>query len=88
MKTLKNLVESKVDPVDKSAAKAIEKAYKDVKFTDITRKSVITFKMKDFIDEGDFDNFAKIDNILAFLKKKYKGAIVSHDGNIFVVEEL
>lgn len=88
MKTLKNLVESKVDPADKSAAKAIEKTFPDVKFKDISRKAVITFKMKNFIDENDFDNFAKIDGILDFLKKKYKGAIVSHDFDKFIVEEL
>jgi len=88
MKSLKNLIESKVDPADKAAAKAIEKAYPDVKFKEIARKSVITFKMKNFIDENDFDNFAKIDGIMAFLKKKYKGAIVSHDFDKFIVEEL
>lgn len=88
MKTFQNLVESKLDPVDKKAAKSIEKAYPDIKFKEITRKAVITFKMKDFIDENDFDNFAKIDAIMDFLKKQYKGAIVSHDFDKFIVEEL
>jgi hypothetical protein len=88
MKTLKNLIESKVDPADKKAAKSIEKAYPDVKFKEVTRKAVITFKMKDFIDENEFDNFAKIDGIMVFLKKQYKGAIVKHDFDKFIVEEL
>lgn len=88
MKTLKNLIESKLDPADKNAAKSIQKVYPDIKFKDITRKAVITFKMKDFIDENDFNNFSKIDGIMAFLKKQYKGAIVKHDFDKFIVEEL
>lgn len=88
MKTLKNLVESKVDPDDASAVKSIEKTYTDVKFKEVTRKSTITFKMKKDIDENNFDNFAKIDGILAFLKKRYKGSIVTHDFDKFIVEEL
>ena len=88
MKTLKNLIESKADPADKAAVKAIEKTYPEVKFTEVSRKAVITFKMKNYIDENDFDNFAKIDAILKFLKKKYKGALVTHDFDKFIVEEL
>jgi CxxC motif-containing protein len=67
--------------------KAIEKVFPvKVKKTDIKRKFV--FHLSDFIDDEEMENFAKIDAVTDFIKKKYKGSIVSFKGRTIEVEEL
>lgn len=67
--------------------KAIEKVFPvKVKKTDIKRK--IVFHLSDFIDDEEMENFAKIDAVTDFIKKKYKGSIVSFKGRTIELEEL
>lgn len=57
-----------------------------VKGVDVKRK--IVFQLAKGIDENDFDKFDLIDDIISFLKKKFKGSTVKHDFDRIVVEEL
>jgi hypothetical protein len=54
----------------------------------VEEKRKITFTLAKGIDEQEFENFDKIDNIIAFLEKTFKGSIVKHDYDKFTVEEL
>ena len=90
MKSFKNiLTEGKAEGSDKSNAKQIVKSIPELKgVQSIDSARVIKFKFKEGLDEADFDNFKKIDAVLAFLKKKYPGSIIEHDFNTFTVKEL
>lgn len=58
----------------------------NIKKTDI--KKTIIFHLNEGINEMDFNNFRLIDNIISMLEKKYKGSIIKHDYNKFIVTEL
>lgn len=90
MKSFKDiLTEGKAQSSDKSNAKAIIKSIPELKGVDtIDSKRTIVFKFKAGLDENEFENFNKIDGIIAFLEKKYPGSIVEHQFNIFTVKEL
>jgi hypothetical protein len=67
--------------------KAIEQVFPvKVKVIDVKRK--IIFKLSDFVDDGDFDNFSKIDAIQDFIKKKFRDSIVQFKGRTIEIEEL
>jgi hypothetical protein len=75
------------ESTERAVSTAISKVFPvKVKKVDVKRK--IIFHLSDFIDEGDFDNFAKIDAVNDFIKKKYKGSIVEWKGRTIEVEEL
>lgn len=88
MTTFKSIFESTITNQDRKVVKSIEKSYPDLSIRGIDAKRKIVFEFNQYIDDQDFDNFGKIDSIMAFLKKSYKGSIVTHDGSRFTVEEL
>ena len=90
MKSFKEiLTEGKAQSSDKSNAKAIIKSIPELKGVQtIDSKRTVVFKFKEGLDENNFDNFNKIDAVIAFLEKKYPGSIVEHDFNQFTVKEL
>jgi len=90
MKSFKEIItEGKAQSSDKSNAKSIIKSIPELKgVQSIDSKRTVIFKFKEGLDENNFDNFNKIDKIIAFLKKQYPGSIVKHDFNTFTVKEL
>ena len=48
----------------------------------------IVYHLTKPIDEEEFDNFDRIDKTIAMLEKMYPNAIVKHDWDKFIVEEL
>ena len=75
------------ESTETQVSQAISKVF-SVKVKKIDIKRRLIFHLSDFIDEEDFDNFNKIDNIEKFIKKKYKDAIVKFKGRTIEVEEL
>jgi len=73
---------------ESQVSSTIAKVFPNVKVKKVDVKRKIIFHLSDFVDEGDFDNFSKIDTIQDFIKKKYKGSIVKFKGRTIEVEEL
>jgi hypothetical protein len=48
----------------------------------------IVFHLKKPIDEQEFSNFNRIDGTISMLEKMYPSAVVRHDWDKFIVEEL
>ena len=57
-----------------------------VKKVDVKRK--IIFHLTKHLDENDFEDMNKIDDIHTLLKKAFKGSTTKHDYDRFIVEEL
>lgn len=75
------------ESADRAIAQAIQKVFPvKVNKTEVKRK--IVFHLSDFVDDGDFDNFGKIDAINDFIKKKIKNSLVEWKGRTIEVEEL
>lgn len=85
------LVEDKLndylnESLEKNTINAFKKLNIPIKKVELKRK--IVFTLKNGIDEQDWNNFNLIDDIDRMLKKLYPKAIIKHDYNRFIVEEL
>lgn len=75
------------ESAERQVSQAITKLF-DVKVKKIDVKKKLVFHLSDFVDNEEFDNFDKIDAVDAFIKKKFKDAIVEWKGRTIEVTEL
>lgn len=75
------------ESAENQVSQAITKVF-SVKVKKIELKKKIVFHLSDFVDEGDMDNFSKMDAVTDFIKKKYKDAIIDWKGRTIEVTEL
>jgi hypothetical protein len=80
------ITEGRPTGLEKTVAARLKKA--GVVIRDVDKKQRIVFKLAKGIDENDMANFSLIDAIFKLLEKTYPGAIVKHDFDKFIVEEL
>jgi hypothetical protein len=83
----KYLVEGKTTGLEATMEKMIAKTAK-IPVKKVTKKLKVVFQLKQGLDEQEFDNFGKIDKIIETLEKMYPNAIIKHDWDKFIVEEL
>lgn len=60
----------------------------DIEVKKVEIKKETTYHLKNGIDEQDWNNFNLIDDIIKMLEKIYPKAIIKHDYDRFIVEEL
>lgn len=73
---------------DKYILQIFKKIFPEIKIGnfEVTRK--FSFRLRDYIDEDEIENWSRIDAFTDLVKKKLKNATVEFNGNSIEIEEL